>query len=91
MTLLLGNADEDVQGIGRALQDWAVAGGDLAGPPRHRKRTAGRAGSPLSFARNDGGWGISPSFPVVHATTCGAHSEIFSRLNWPGIQTIQTP
>ena len=31
VALLLAIGDEGVQGIGRALQDWAVANGDLAG------------------------------------------------------------
>jgi hypothetical protein len=31
VALLLGDCDEGVQGIGRALQDWTVTGGDLAG------------------------------------------------------------
>jgi hypothetical protein len=87
VALLLAAGDEGVQGIGRALQDWAVADGDLAG---HRGIENERPVGPARRDRSqkaDGGWGISPSFPPAHATTYGLIRRIFSRLNWPGNQT----
>ena len=78
--LLLAIGDEGVQGIGRALQDWAVANGDLAG---HLGIENERPVVPVRRDRSqksDGDGGISRSFPPAHATTYGAHSQnLFAR------------
>jgi hypothetical protein len=72
VALLLAASDEGVQGIGRALQDCAVAGGDLAS---HLGIENERGPQPLT--ESGGEWGILPSFPPALATTVWARADFF--------------